>query len=87
MGVAFSAATRAPSTNLDPCRFGHGLTTEGFPAGLAQAPFLWNYFGGPYEWELLGGFVGVRQNPKNFGTVANLHARPRRSQPCRPRQT
>lgn len=51
-----------PPTKTDPHRFGHGPTTEAFPGGLARAPFLWNYLGHSIEMELLGGFVGVRQD-------------------------
>lgn len=38
-------------------------TLEAFPAGLARAPFVWNYLGLSYPMEFLGGFVGVRQEP------------------------
>jgi len=51
-----------PPAKRDPHRFGHGPTTEAFPAGLARAPFLWNYYDHPYPMEFLGGFVGVRQD-------------------------
>jgi hypothetical protein len=53
-----------PSPECDPDRYGHGPTTAVFPGGLARAPFLWNYLGHDYEMEFLGGFVGVRQDPK-----------------------
>ncbi len=50
-----------PPIKSDPHRFSHGPTTTAFPAGLARAPFLWNYLGHSYPMEFLGGFVGVRQ--------------------------
>jgi integrase len=50
-----------PQAKSDPHRFGHGPTTGAFPSGLARAPFLWNYLDRSFEMELLGGFVGVRQ--------------------------
>jgi hypothetical protein len=50
-----------PPAEIDLERWGHGLTTDAFPGGLARAPFLWQYRGRPYKMEFLGGFVGVRQ--------------------------
>jgi hypothetical protein len=38
-----------------------------FPAGLARAPFLWNYLGHSYEMEFLGGFMGVWQDVTSLG--------------------
>jgi hypothetical protein len=51
-----------PLSNIDPCKHGHGPRYGEFPGGLARAPFRWNYLKHTYEMELLGGFVGVRQN-------------------------
>lgn len=45
----------------DPYGFGAGPTTEEFPGGLARAPFRWRSLLIEFEMELLGGFVGVRQ--------------------------
>jgi hypothetical protein len=44
-------------------RFDTQLTTGAFPAGLARAPFRWNYFGTEFAMEFLGGFVGILQEP------------------------
>lgn len=46
----------------DSSRFRPGPTTDAFPSGLARAPFLWKYLDLSYEMELLGGFLGVRQD-------------------------
>jgi hypothetical protein len=46
--------------------FGYGPTTEAFPAGLARAPFLWNYLDQQFQMEFLGGFVGVRQEAETL---------------------
>jgi hypothetical protein len=43
-----------------------GLTTDRVPAGLARAPFLWEYLGTIFKMEFLGGFVGVQQDPITF---------------------
>jgi hypothetical protein len=51
-----------PSATPDWDRFCHGPTSEQFPAGLARAPFRWEFLHGAYEMEFLGGFVGVRQD-------------------------
>lgn len=51
-----------PIENSNDDTFGHGLTTEAFPSGLAKAPFVWKYHRLSYKMEFLGGFVGVRQD-------------------------
>jgi hypothetical protein len=50
--------------------FGYGPTTRRFPAGLARAPFIWQYLDRSIEMEFLGGFIGVRQD------LATLELRP-----------
>lgn len=55
-----------PPAQSAPYRFGHGPTTEAFPSGLAQAPFLWKYLGHTYRMEFLGGFVGIRQEAETL---------------------
>jgi len=45
-------------------RFDLGGPSPGdFPGGLARAPFVWEYLGDALDMELLGGFVGVAQDP------------------------
>jgi hypothetical protein len=45
-------------------RFDLGGPSPGdFPGGLARAPFVWEYPGNTFDMELLGGFVGVAQDP------------------------
>jgi hypothetical protein len=45
-------------------RFDLGGPSPGdFPGGLARAPFVWEYLGSTVEMEMLGGFVGVTQDP------------------------
>jgi hypothetical protein len=46
----------------DPC----GPTVADLPSGLSKAPFRWNYLGRFFDMELLGGFVGVAQNPETL---------------------
>jgi hypothetical protein len=55
-----------PPAKVDPYRSGHGLTTEEFPAGLARAPFCWQYLSSEFEMEFLGGFVGVAQDAETL---------------------
>jgi hypothetical protein len=59
-----------PPVESDPHRFRRGPTTDEFPSGLARAPFRWSYLDLSYQMELLGGFVGVRQD------AATLRLRP-----------
>jgi hypothetical protein len=40
-----------------------GPSPGDFPGGLARAPFVWEYLGSSVEMEMLGGFVGVAQDP------------------------
>jgi hypothetical protein len=48
----------------DERRFDLGGPSPGdFPGGLARAPFVWEYLGTGLDMELLGGFVGVAQDP------------------------
>jgi hypothetical protein len=48
----------------DQRRFDLGGPSPGdFPGGLARAPFVWEYLGTSLDMELLGGFVGVAQDP------------------------
>jgi hypothetical protein len=45
-------------------RFDLGGPSPGdFPGGLARAPFVWEYLRTSFDMELLGGFVGVAQDP------------------------
>ncbi|RLB53113.1 MAG: hypothetical protein DRJ42_12880 [Deltaproteobacteria bacterium] len=48
--------------------FGGGPTTEELPAALSSAPFTWRYLAEKLPMELLGGFVGVSQDP-DAGTL------------------
>lgn len=41
-------------------------TIERFPSGLARAPFRWNYYDEVFAMELLGGFVGIRQDKRTL---------------------
>jgi hypothetical protein len=59
-----------PPPGMDLHRWSPGPTTQAFPSGLAQAPFLWTYYGESFAMEFLGGFVGVRQD------AATLRVRP-----------
>jgi hypothetical protein len=43
-----------------------GPTTDAFPSGLAKAPFIWKYLDRSFEMELLGGFVGIRQDAETL---------------------
>jgi hypothetical protein len=48
----------------DQRRFDLGGPSPGdFPGGLARAPFVWEFLVGAFDMELLGGFVGVAQDP------------------------
>jgi len=40
------------------------------PSGLSTAPFVWDYLGRYYDYQFLGGFVGVCQD------AADLTLRP-----------
>jgi hypothetical protein len=40
-----------------------GPSPGDFPGGLSRAPFVWEYLGATVEMEMLGGFVGVAQDP------------------------
>jgi hypothetical protein len=47
-------------------QFHGGPTADQFPTGLSKAPFIWNYLGTKIHMELIGGFVGVSQDPETF---------------------
>ncbi len=43
-----------------------GMTTADISAKLNKAPMIWDYFGKPYQMELLSGFIGATQDPKTL---------------------
>ena len=54
-------------------RFDLGGPSPGdFPGGLARAPFVWEYLGAPFDMELLGGFVGVAQDPATLALLPEV---------------
>lgn len=50
----------------DPSVFDGGPTTDAFALGLSRVQFIWNYFGRRHPMELVGGFVGVSQDPESL---------------------
>lgn len=38
-----------------------GAKTGDFPASVAKAPFWWNYFGNRYDYQFVGGIMGIEQ--------------------------
>jgi hypothetical protein len=55
-------------TNETRCFWSNGVgpTTDNFPSSLAMDPFRWFYYDTPYDMEFLGGFVGIKQEPKDM---------------------
>lgn len=43
-----------------------GLSTNHFSSGLSMAPFVWDYLGRKYDYEFIGGFVGVTQDKQTL---------------------
>jgi hypothetical protein len=56
-----------PPEKSDPHGFPNAPTTDAFPAGIASAPFKWDYLGRIFEMEFLSGFVGVKQDIETLG--------------------
>lgn len=52
--------------------FGGGPSPEFLPSGLSRVPFLWKYLGQEYRMALLGGFVGVAQDPKTLALTPEI---------------
>ena len=46
--------------------FGAGPTSTELPGGLSRVPMRWIYLGEELDMELLGGFIGVDQDPETF---------------------
>jgi hypothetical protein len=44
----------------------HGITLKQLPSGISKAPFVWKFFGNNFDYDFLGGFVGVTQNVNTF---------------------
>lgn len=56
----------SPPEKSDLFGFPNAPTTDAFPAGIACAPFRWNYLGRFFEMEFLSGFVGVKQDAETL---------------------
>ena len=67
--LAKPGARPRPNPHIDLWRegmnsdFGGGPTTEEFPSGLSSVPMRWQYRTETLDMELLGGFIGVDQDP------------------------
>jgi hypothetical protein len=59
-----------------------GISTSSLPSGISKAPFQWNYHETIFDYELLGGFLGVDQDSSTLALRPKIGwaVRPARSQ-------
>ncbi|WP_437298561.1 DUF4419 domain-containing protein [Sorangium sp. So ce426] len=55
-----------PRWNPGVASWGTKSQVGAFPKGLSLAPFTWQYLGKPIPMELLGGFIGISQDPQTW---------------------
>lgn len=69
-GNDLSYRTGSTTSNIG-VSFGHN-TTDSFPSGLCNTPFVWNYYGQLFDYEFVSGFVGVYQDPETLALRPSL---------------
>lgn len=47
-------------------------TANDFPSGLSKVPFVWDYYGSEFDYEFLGGFVGVDQDTETLAVRPSI---------------
>lgn len=72
----FSFGNELASSMNESISFGAMLmctnTTDSFPIGLCNTPFVWDYYEVEYNYEFVSGFVGVHQDPDTLALRPSL---------------